>query len=195
MKYGAVSRDFICLRRKKQVIIAAFVYIVTLAFNLLIFVQPDDAFYIANISIVYTILATLAGIDIRRKIIPNSILAVGIVLRIALMVCGILLYPDSIKVTLIDSAAGFGFGLLFLLVLSFITKHGIGYGDVKLFAWLGLCIGLFNTYYVLFYSVLVAAVIGVYMLLVKKAERKEMLPFAPFVYAGFVIVICMALLS
>lgn len=147
-----------------------------------------------NISIIFVILAIAAGIDYKSHIIPNRLLFVGILLRLLLLGAEAIWYPDYVKQSLLMSAAGFVFGLLLLLVLTLITRHGIGYGDVKLFAWLGLCLGMADLYYVLFYSVLFTAVAGIFLLLFKKADKKKKLPFAPFVFMGSYSVFMMLLL-
>lgn len=148
-----------------------------------------------NIMQVYVILAILAGIDYRRKVIPNRILAAGAVIRTLLLFLEWLADPEQFGAVFLNAAAGFVFGLLFLLLLSFLTRRGIGYGDVKLFAWIGYSVGLLDAYSILFYSALAAAIAGAYLLLVKKAGKKTELPFAPFVYIGCYLVFWMTFLQ
>ncbi len=167
--------------------------ILTVGMNMLLLRQHGSACFTLNILTVYVIMSMLAGIDFKKKMIPNSILAVGFVIRTILLLWEWIAYPDDFKQTILSAAAGFAFGLLFLLLLSFITRHGIGYGDVKLFAWIGYCVGLFDTYSILFYSALAAASVGIFLLLFKKAGRKKELPFAPFVYIGCYLVFYMLL--
>lgn len=169
--------------------------IVTVCFNILLAKQNYRIHTALNISAVYTLLAAMAGIDLKKKMIPNVMVGIGFLIKTALLLYEWAVLQDSVKESVLNSAAGFAFGLLFLLILSFITRHGIGYGDVKMFAWIGFCMGLADTYSILFYSVLLAAIAGVYLLLVKKAEKKKLLPFAPFVYAGSCLVFCMTFLQ
>lgn len=147
-----------------------------------------------NFMVLYTILASVAGIDFKTKTIPNKILLTGLIIRILLISVEAVFFSDGIKQTFINSGIGFAFGLIFMLFLSIISKHGIGYGDVKLFAWIGLCVGLLDTYNILFYSVLVAAVAGIYLLVIKNKSKKMQLPFAPFVFIGTYIVLCLNML-
>lgn len=168
--------------------------ILTVCFNILLLRQNYRIHTCINLIAVYTILAILAGIDWKKKIIPNTVLGVGFLIKILLLFYEWMAYPDTFKETFFHAAAGFGLGLLFLLLLSFMTRHGIGYGDVKMFAWLGFCMGFSDAYSILFYSALAAAAAGAYLLLVKKEEKRKQLPFAPFVYAGCYLVLCMMFL-
>lgn len=192
-----VKYDIVSLKKGggKQWCFLIILGVLSVLLNNLLFAQEYRINTLINIAVVYTIITILAGIDLKRKVIPNIILAVGFVVRILLLLHEWIASPETVRTSLLNMAAGFSFGLLFLLLLSFITRHGIGYGDVKMFAWLGFCLGLSDTYNILFYSVLAAAITGVYLLLIKKADRKKELPFAPFVYVGCYLVFCMTFLQ
>jgi leader peptidase (prepilin peptidase)/N-methyltransferase len=79
-------------------------------------------------------------------------------------------------------AAGF-LGLLYL-----ITKgKGMGFGDVKLAAFMGLFLGypkIIGAFYIAF---IVGAVIGLILMIFKKANRKTQIPFGPFLILGTTI--------
>ena len=192
MKYNIISLKKDNLRQWLSI---SAIGILTVVLVVLLSCQNYRIHTFINISVVYTIVTILAGIDLKRKIIPNLILGVGFGVRSVLLLYECFFSPETIQASFLTAVLGFLFGLFFLLLLSFITKHGIGYGDVKMFAWLGFCMGLSDTYNILFYSVLAAAVAGVYLLLVKKAERKQELPFAPFVYIGCYLVFGMTFLQ
>lgn len=179
----------------KQWTATAFLGILTVFLNILLFGQNRQSYVYLNIMAVYTILAAAAGIDFQKKIIPNAVVGTGFVLRAALLCFECFVCPGNIRTAFLNAAAGFAFGLLLLLLLSFITRHGIGYGDVKLFAWIGFSMGFADTYSILFYSALSAAVAGIWLMFVKKKDRKMELPFGPFVYIGAYLVMCMAFLG
>ena len=176
-----IKYDIVSLKKGggKQRLALTVMGVLTVLLNTLLFCREYRVNTVINIMAVHTIMAVLAGIDLKRKVIPN---------RVLLLVHEWIAYPETIQASLLNMTAGFFFGLIFLLLLSFVTRHGIGYGDVKMFAWLGFSVGLSDTYNILFYSVLAAAAAGVYLLLIKKADRKKELPFAPFVYAGCYLV-------
>ena len=162
--------------------------------NVLMYRQQYRPVTCINLMIVFTVLAAAAGIDYKKQIIPNRLILAGLACRVILLGAEFIMYPDTARQSLLMSCAGMLFGLLLLLILSFLTRRGIGYGDVKLFAWLGLCIGVMDLYNVLFYSVLFAAITGIFLLAAKKADKKQKMPFAPFVFMGSYVVFIMALL-
>lgn len=192
IKYNIISKKECGVR---QWLSLSVIGILSVLLNILLFYQDYRANTYINISVVYTIVTILAGIDLKKKIIPNTVLGMGFLIRFGLLLYEWNVYPETIQGVFLNAAAGFLFGLFFLLLLSFITRHGIGYGDVKMFAWLGFCMGISDTYNILFYSVLAAALTGAYLLLVKKVEKKKELPFAPFVYIGCYLVFGMTFLQ
>jgi len=67
---------------------------------------------------------------------------------------------------------------------------GIGMGDVKLVAFIGLALGYFHLYLVaiqLFLSFLIGAIVSIALLGFKIKNRKDRIPFAPFLASGAVI--------
>ena len=187
-KYNIFELDY---KKCKKAVVIILLALVSVFLSVMLLYKGYKTIICFNIMILYTILAAVAGIDFKTKTIPNRILLIGLILRVLLIGVEGVFYRDGIRQTLVNSGIGFAFGLIFMLFLSIITKHGIGYGDVKLFAWIGLCVGLLDTYNILFYSVLVAAVTGIYLLLIKNKSKKMQLPFAPFVFVGTYIVLCL----
>lgn len=159
--------------------------------NLLMVIREYTWLQVANQILMFTLLIILAGIDYRSHRIPNRLLLAGLIIRTVLILTEILLLPETWKQIVVFSVISMVISLLFMLLLTFLTKHGIGYGDVKLFAWLGFCLGLKETYYILFYSTLLAAVVGIFLMVMKKTDRKARLPFAPFVLGGYYAVFWM----
>ncbi len=171
------------------------VVVVVAIFNVFLFQKEYHFTTYLNMTIFHTILLLVAGIDYQKKIIPNKLLLIGMILRTLILMIEFIVYPELIGKELLNSVVGLIFGLLFLLVLCWISKRGIGFGDVKLFAWIGYSVGLGDTYSILFYSALIAAIAGIYLLFVKKESSKKEIPFGPFVWGGSYIVILMSLLS
>lgn len=76
------------------------------------------------------------------------------------------------------AGAALGIGLLFI---SFFTRQRIGYGDGILFITLGLCFGIGKCIWILWLSLILVCIAGIWCMLVKKTGRKLALPFFPFV--------------
>ncbi len=79
---------------------------------------------------------------------------------------------------------GVGVGLLFL-VISRITREGIGYGDSWTILIMGIYLGIWELLGVLLTAFLILGVVSALCLGVKKMSRKYRLPFLPFLAAGY----------
>lgn len=66
----------------------------------------------------------------------------------------------------------------------FLSKGGIGAGDVKLISLTALCFGASGSLLLLFFAFLPAAAFGIVMLIAKKSGLKASLPLAPFICFG-----------
>ncbi|MEH7010531.1 prepilin peptidase [Neobacillus niacini] len=83
-----------------------------------------------------------------------------------------------------DSLLGAGTGFLLLLIIALVSKGGMGGGDIKLYALLGLVLGFKLVLLSFFISTLFGAVIGSLALVFKIIKRKQPIPFGPFIAAG-----------
>ena len=141
-----------------------------------------------NVYLFYVLLVSMAGIDYCYKKIPNKLLLVGMISRTILLIVEVVQIPNRTKGIMLTSFLGLIFVFLLLLILSCVSRHAIGFGDVKLFAWIGYCMGGTDTYRILFYGMLAAAVAGLYLMIVKKESSKRTLPLAPFFAMGAYVV-------
>jgi len=83
----------------------------------------------------------------------------------------------------------------FYLALMIISRGGMGMGDVKLAAGLGLVTGYFGVRTVLvgsFAAYILGSVIGVGLMILGKAGRKTAIPFGPFMLVGQAIALIVA---
>jgi leader peptidase (prepilin peptidase) / N-methyltransferase len=83
-----------------------------------------------------------------------------------------------------NSLLGAVTGFVLLLVIALVSKGGMGFGDVKLYALLGFVLGFKLVLLSFFFSTLFGAVIGGLALLFKIVKRKQPIPFGPFIAAG-----------
>lgn len=129
--------------------------------------------------------ATLASItltDLEHRIIPNKVLIASAVIGIAIAAPT---DPDAMPERLI--AAAVASGVLFLAVM--IRPGGMGLGDVKLAAVMGLYLGRAVAPAMLI-GFLVGALYGVALIARHGSEaRKRKVPFGPFLALGSVIAI------
>jgi leader peptidase (prepilin peptidase) / N-methyltransferase len=137
----------------------------------------DDPTELALGLVFVPMLVAITLTDIERRIIPNRILLVAGVAAVAIAAVGDL---ESLPVRLI---AGAGAGaLLFLAALAY--PKGMGLGDVKLAATMGLFLGR-NVIPALFVALLVGSLVGLAMIAREGASaRKRTIPFGPFLALG-----------
>jgi leader peptidase (prepilin peptidase) / N-methyltransferase len=127
-----------------------------------------------------SVLVTVTVTDLERRVIPNAILAAGAVAGLAIIVPA---DPSSLPERAV-AALGAG-GFLWLGTLR--GGDGMGMGDVKLAALMGLYLGaaVLASLAVAFAAGAVAGL--VLMLRHGAAARKRAIPFGPFLAAGGVL--------
>jgi leader peptidase (prepilin peptidase)/N-methyltransferase len=127
-----------------------------------------------------TILMAVTLTDLERRVIPNKILIVGAVLAVAISA---LADPGSLPERAIAAAAAGG--LLFAAALAY--PRGMGLGDVKLAATMGLFLGR-NVAPAILVALLAGSLVGVAMIAREgAAARKKAIPFGPFLALGGVV--------
>ena len=117
------------------------------------------------------------------------------------------LFLASAIVILLDAFVGHHFDRLipslvgalalpaFYIALMIISRGGMGMGDVKLSAGIGLVSGFFGVHIVLvssFAAYILGSVIGIGLMLAGKAGRKTAIPFGPFMLVGQAIALVVA---
>jgi leader peptidase (prepilin peptidase)/N-methyltransferase len=134
------------------------------------------------------VLLALAVIDARTKKLPNRIVYPSLVVAAAYLVVARL---GGGSVDLLDAAIGFlayGGGLL---IVAMVSPRGMGMGDVKLVALIGLVLGAVGLPYVAVAAGLgiLLGGVGAIVALLRGAGRKHALPFGPFLAAGAVLAV------
>jgi leader peptidase (prepilin peptidase) / N-methyltransferase len=124
-----------------------------------------------------------ALIDLEYRIIPNRLTALGAVLA---LVIGVALDPGGEPERLIAAAGAGGF----LLVAALAYPGGMGMGDVKLAAVLGLCLGAAVAPAILI-ALLTGVIYGAGVMARKGAHagRKTAVPFGPFLALGALVAV------
>src|SRR5215212_6819683 len=119
------------------------------------------------------LLVPVTLIDLDHRIIPNKLMLVGTVVSLAILA---LTDPGAIPEHLIAAAAAGGF----LLVAALAYPAGMGMGDVKLAAVMGLFLGRLVGP-ALFIGFAAGALVGMAIVAARgPAARKQGVPFAPF---------------
>jgi leader peptidase (prepilin peptidase)/N-methyltransferase len=140
---------------------------------------PDEDALLGLVLVLLLVPVTL--IDLDHRIIPNRLMLIGAVLAPAIV---LLTEPDAIAEHLIAAAAGGGFFLLAALAY----PRGMGMGDVKLAAVLGLFLGR-TVAPAVFLALMSGTLVGAAIIARKGARegRKTAVPFGPFLALGAVV--------
>ena len=123
-------------------------------------------------------------IDFRYQLIPDEV-------SILIAICGIVNIFFNISNwwnyllgAVIGGAIFYSLNLIALIILK---KEGMGLGDVKLMAALGLLFGIKNILVITLVSFMIGAVIGIIVMIVKRKEKEEYIAFGPFIVIATVI--------
>lgn len=124
------------------------------------------------------LLGPIAAIDAERRIIPNRLTGPGALAAVAI---GLATDPSGLPAQLAAGAAGGGL----LLIAALARPEGMGMGDVKLAALVGLCLGA-AVAVALLVAFLAAACFGLAVVARRgvAAGRRTTFPFGPFLALG-----------
>jgi len=137
------------------------------------------------------LLMAIAVIDLEHRLIPNrlvipavAVLAVLAPLWPELGIERALVFEQAHLSSLTNSAAAGGGALLVFLAVKAVYPAGMGAGDVKMAGMLGLLVGYPGIAVALWTAVVVGGVVAVGLLALGGRNRKDAMPFGPFLSAG-----------
>lgn len=112
--------------------------------------------------------------DIKYMLIPNKVLLFFLPLFIIMRI-----------VQPLDpwwaAFAGGLIGFTIIAVIILVSRGGMGAGDMKLFGVLGVVLGIEKVLLAFFLSCIIGALIGVLLLLFKIIDRRQQVPFGPYI--------------
>ncbi len=127
-------------------------------------------------------LVVITFIDLDHQIIPDVISLPGIPIG---FLCSFFVPWVSWQGSLLGIVLGGGSLLTIALGYELLTKkEGMGFGDVKLLAMLGAFLGWTAIFPIIFIGSLLGTLVGIPLMLIKKADGKLAVPFGPFLAAG-----------
>ncbi len=146
----------------------------------LLILGTDDVGELALGLALCTVLVTVTLTDLERRVIPNTVLLVGALVGVGIAAAT---DPGSLPERALAAAAAGGF--LFCVALAY--PRGMGMGDVKLVAVMGLYLGR-AVAPALLIGFAAGAVVGLVMIARQgAAARKQAIPFGPFLALGGIV--------
>ena len=129
----------------------------------------------------------LSLIDLEHNILPNKIVYPAVIFAIVIAALGSIFgfEPKAIADTgfrlwIVDAAIGGGIGFVLLLLPALFYRGGMGWGDIKLAALIGLVTGFPLVLLAMFLAIISGGLIAAILLLSKLKSRKDAIPFGPF---------------
>ncbi len=136
------------------------------------------------------LLIVISFIDMEHMVIPDDLALIGI---------GTGLIYSVFSGRSVESLQGICFGFVFMYLLGAsakiaFKKEALGEGDIKLLVMFGANIGIMGSLYAIFIGSIMGALAGITMVLLKKKNMADHIPFAPYLALGAVVSILMGCL-
>ncbi|MFC4022542.1 prepilin peptidase [Oceanobacillus longus] len=137
-------------------------------------------FELITVLLLVSMLMIILVADINYMLIPNKVLLFFLPFFI-MMRFVVPLNPWGSAIV----GAIIGFGLIFIIIL--ISRGGMGAGDMKLFGVLGIVLGTEKILVAFFLACVIGSVIGMMLILFNVIERKQPVPFGPYIVLAALI--------
>ena len=126
-------------------------------------------------------------IDLEHGLILNKVVYPGMVVALLLALLPQPWLTQWIVTGIANAALGGAIGFALFLLIAIISRGGMGWGDVKLAALIGLATG----FPLVFLSIIMGAILGgimaVALVIAKKRKRRQTIPFGPFLAVAAMI--------
>jgi leader peptidase (prepilin peptidase)/N-methyltransferase len=133
----------------------------------------------------YCLLAVLAVIDIEQGLILNRLVYPGMVVALICSVFAPQLSGVQVVVpSLARAAIGGGIGFMLFLLIVLFSRGGMGIGDIKMEAFIGIMLGFPNILVGIFLAIVTGGLVAVGLLVTRLKGRKQTMPFGPFLAVG-----------
>lgn len=123
------------------------------------------------------LLLMISLIDLKNFIIPNRLVLAG-------LITGIVFIPLTREYTFLSAFYGLASAIGFLLVIRIISRGGIGMGDIKLAAFVGIVLGWPLSLLAIIIAFCLAGLVGTFLIISRQRNLEDIIPFGPFLSAG-----------
>jgi len=126
-------------------------------------------------------------IDLEQGLILNKVVYPSLVVALLLA-----LLPQSRLTLMIEpgiasAALGGGIGFALFLLIALVSRGGMGWGDVKLAALIGLATGFPLVFLSIIMGAILGGIVAVALVIAKKRKRRQTIPFGPFLAVAAMI--------
>lgn len=124
-------------------------------------------------------MVALSATDLEQRRLPHLLLD-------PLIAASIVFVPFNPAVTPLDAVIGAAVAVGFLGITGLLIRGGIALGDIYLVAPIGLMLGWPTIFTAIFFGALLSAVVGLGLLVTRRAGLRTYIPFGPFLVGGLV---------
>jgi len=119
-------------------------------------------------------------IDLEQGLILNKVVYPGMVVALLLALVPEPGFSQLAAMRVANAAIGGGIGFVIFLVIAIVSRGGMGWGDVKLAALIGLATGFPLVFVAIIMGAILGGIVAVALMIAKKRKRRETVPFGPF---------------
>lgn len=156
-------------------------------------VYGNSAEYTVKLLCVFEMLIPIGILDKRFNRIPNRVIVAGLVLFVGFFLFELLAMHEPLRLLLREAFFGLLLGGGVFALCGIVSRSGMGAGDIKLFAVLGLLMTWRGVFNMIFFSVLLIAAYGLFHLATKRMTKESQIPMGPFVLTAMGIVILLGI--
>jgi leader peptidase (prepilin peptidase)/N-methyltransferase len=120
------------------------------------------------------------GLILNKVIYPTMVVALLLALLPQSWLTQEIWLTQTIKPGIASAALGGGIGFVIFLLIALVSRGGMGWGDVKLAALIGLATGFPLVFLAVIMGAILGGIVAVALMVAKKRKRREAIPFGPF---------------
>lgn len=154
-------------------------------FGFFVFNNAQGIVNFSKISLCMLILFMVVVTDIELSVIPNLFVIILLLSRFVFLIFD-LLDPNMEAWTLLLSNLVIAVIIVaFLIIMSVLTRGGLGAGDIKLYGAIAFLLNFSAVVFTLFIALLGASLLSIVFLIAKKKKLRDSFPMGPFICLGF----------
>jgi len=119
-------------------------------------------------------------IDLEHGLILNKVVYPGMVVALLLALLPRPWLTQWVVTGVANAALGGAIGFGIFLLIAIVSRGGMGWGDVKLAALIGLATGFPLVFFSIIMGAILGGIVAVALVIAKKRKRRQTIPFGPF---------------
>ena len=131
-------------------------------------------------------LVEIAIKDIKEYRIPNNVLLIASGVRCVIYMVELAINKIQLEALLLKTICIICI-IVAGVIVNILTHNGIGFGDIKLLAMITLYVNINDIVDIILNSIFVMGVITILLLVIRKKDRKDMIPFAPAILVAVIV--------